>query len=343
MGNCDIIFNIGRDSYMPSQVTHSYFAIDVYNKLDDFCKCKVKNNLKKLKTFSLGPDPFYFYNMFIEKKHKYVDSLGRTMHIKNTKKYFTSIIKYIINNKLQNNKDVMTYLYGSICHYYLDKTTHPYTMYKTGEFDRNNKDTYKYNAIHQEMEYYIDIYFIKMKENTQPNKYKYYKNIFSTDKLDNHLCDMIDNIISDVYKIDNASKLYFKSIKNMYIFNRLFNYDRFGIKKTFYKIVDKIQPKKYIKKEEISFYVKPFSKIHFLNLEKKEWNHPCFLNEIYNYSFIELYMIAINRCVNCINDITKMLENKKINNTIIDKYFDNSSYTTGKDCDLELEIKYFEF
>ena len=54
-------------------------------------------------------------------------------------------------------------------------------------------------------------------------------------------------------------------------------------------------------------------------------------------------MIALNRCVNCINDIINMIDNKKVNNKVINKYFDNSSYITGKNCNDDKEIKYFEF
>lgn len=54
-------------------------------------------------------------------------------------------------------------------------------------------------------------------------------------------------------------------------------------------------------------------------------------------------MIALNKCVDCINNIIIMINNKKIDNKIINKYFDNSSYLTGKDCNDNKKIQYFEF
>lgn len=41
---------------MPSSVTHSYFASDIYNKF----KNKSKINLNYLKVFGQGPDPYFF-------------------------------------------------------------------------------------------------------------------------------------------------------------------------------------------------------------------------------------------------------------------------------------------
>ena len=57
----------------------------------------------------------------------------------------------------------MSYLYGYICHYYLDLYTHPLIYYKSGSFKKDDKNTYKYNGVHQEIEYAIDLYFINNK------------------------------------------------------------------------------------------------------------------------------------------------------------------------------------
>ena len=49
----------------------------------------------------------------------------------------------------------MAYLYGMLSHYVLDSTVHPFIIYKTGNFNKKNKETYKYNHLHNEMESYI--------------------------------------------------------------------------------------------------------------------------------------------------------------------------------------------
>ena len=328
---------------MPSSMTHSYFAIDVYNKLNNLSKHKIDGYTNRLKTYALGTDPYMFYNLFIGKKNKKSSNIQKMNHTTKTKDYFVNMINYIINNNLENNKDIISYLYGSICHYFLDKTIHPFIFYKTGLFNKNDKTTYKYNGLHAEMEYYIDFYMIYNREKTIPKNYKFYKDIFNIDKLSIELSKMIDYIMKETYGVDNSASIYIKSLKHMYIFNKIFNYDKTGIKKKFYKLIDYIQPNKFIRKEELSFNIEYNKKIHYLNLDKKEWNHPCNINESYNYSFIELYMIALNKCVDCINNIIIMINNKKIDNKIINKYFDNSSYLTGKDCNDNKKIQYFEF
>ncbi len=107
--------------------------------------------------------------------------------------------------------------------------------------------------------------------------------------------------------------------------------------------MDNICGNKVIKKKELSFYVNPNSKLFYLNGAKKIWYHPCSKNESYNYSFFELYDIAIKKAVDIIKKVDKILELGKIDNNKIEKLFGNLHYGTGKDCDLNLEYKFFKF
>lgn len=326
---------------MPSSVTHSYFMRDVYNKLDD----KIKDNiiLEDAKTFAQGPDIFYFYNMCFGKKSNKYRNMGNYMHKHNVNLYFNNMINYINNNNLKNDKQCISFLYGSICHFVLDSVVHPFVFYKTGVFNKNDSKTYKYNGLHQEMEYYLDAYMIFQNEKTEAKDYMMYKYILNNNKLNDNTLNLIGNVIKDTYNYNNMDKIYEKCIKDMKNFFKYFNYDHYGIKKKCYSLLDIITPKKFIRKKKFSFYLKHNSKKHYLNLDKNEWNHPISLYETYNYSFIELYVIAIDRACTIIKEVDKILESDRINNKKIERIFNNLSYTTGKDCDDDRKMKYFEF
>ena len=107
--------------------------------------------------------------------------------------------------------------------------------------------------------------------------------------------------------------------------------------------MDFICRNRFVKKKELSFHVNPYSKLFYLNKEKKTWYHPCSNNESYNYSFIELYDIATKKATSIINDVDKMLQSQKIDNNKIKILFGNLDYGTGKDCKLNLEYKFFKF
>lgn len=323
---------------MPSSVTHDYFCSDVYKKI----KAKNKVNLNDFCSFGQGPDPYFFYDFHLTKKAKNIHKINKAMQHSNVGKHFTKLINYINDNNYYSNKQVLSYLYGQLCHYILDSTVHPYTIYYTGMYDEKNKETYKYNGLHEKMEYYIDAYLIYKRENILPKKYKIYKKILNFNKFNPELNDLIDNVTKEVYVFDNVAEIYCKSLRDMKKFYHVFNYDPFGIKKIIYSIMDLLCGNKVVKKKELSFHINPNGNIEYLNLGNNTWYHPI-TGEKFNYSFFELYDIALEKAVNTINEIDKMLNSKKIDNSVLNKLIGNLDYGTGLDCNKKYIYKYYNF
>lgn len=328
---------------MPSSMTHGYFCEDVYKKVNTNVKGKLKpvNNLFKI--FGQGPDPYFFYDFHLTPKSKKVYQINRDMQHSKINKHFLKLINYINEQNYYSNCQVMAYLYGQICHYVLDSTAHPYIIYYTGLYNEKNPDTYKYNGLHEEMEYYIDNYLIFKRENILPKNFKVYKELFKIQQFNDQLKSCINDVIKDIYGYDNASDIYYKSIVCMKIFFYIFNYDKYGIKKKVYSVMDFICKDTCVKKKELSFYIDPNSKLYYLNNDKNIWNHPTDINEKYDLSFEEVYNKALNKAFNIINEVDDMLKNKKIDNDRLEVLFENLDYGTGKDCNLNLECKYFKF
>lgn len=328
---------------MPSSVTHSYFCNDVYEKIDKSIKSKLSSSYDMMRIFAQGPDPYFFYDFHLTPRSRRVYWISNSMHHSKINEHFLSLIKYINDKNYYDNDMVLAYLYGQICHFSLDTTCHPYIVYSSGRYYKKEKSTYKYNGKHEDMEYFIDRYLIWKREQILPKKYKMYKELFKIKPFNNELKDVIDNVMKNVYGYDNVSKIYYKSIKNMKKFYYVFNYDRYGIKKIFYTIMDFFGGNLFVKKREMSFYNSYNDKLYYLNNDKNEWNHPTNKEEIYNYSFTELYIKAINKAVNIISSVDKMLKDKKIDKEEVYKLFGNLDYGTGKDCNLELDSIYFKY
>ena len=328
---------------MPSSNTHSYFCDDVYDKVNKNVHDKLKDNINYFKVFGQGPDPYFFYDFHLTKKSKRVHKINKVLQHSKVNKHFVRLINYISENNFYDNEQVMAYLYGKICHFVLDSTAHPYIIYCTGRYDEKKPDTYKYNGLHEEMEYYIDCYLIFQREKILPKNYKVYNKLFNISEFNNELKATIDTVVKDIYGFDNASEIYYKSIMDMKKFYHVFNYDRFGIKKIIYSIMDLICGNRCVKKKELSFNVDPMGKLYYLNNDKNTWNHPCYIDEKYDLSFTELYIKAIDKAKSIINEVDEMLKKRKIDNKRIEEMFGNLDYGTGKDCDLSLKYKYFKF
>ncbi len=314
-------------------MTHAFFAEDLYKRLDN----KRYVELEDLKTFSQGHDIFFFSTNLHNKQKK----IGNYMHKNNTKNFFINMITYIHDNKLQNDKNIISFLYGNICHYALDSSIHPYVTYKTGVFNKKKKETYKYNSKHNDLESYVDAYMISQREKIKPNKFKLHKFCFNA-KVSNNLSKLVDYVYNKTYGF-NKMALYLKQgIFNMKVSYRFLRYDPIKIKKKIYNIVDKISPNTIKKLSPISLAYELNNNDYYLNLSRKTWLHPRYKNEKYNSSIKDIYNNALNMALGIIKEVNKILyENGDINklNTI----FTNISFTSGKDCNDKTKNKYFEF
>lgn len=321
---------------MAGTITHAYFALDVYDKFDNKTKNNLKNYKENLKTYGQGHDIFFFCTNFTKQK-----KIGNYFHKNKTKDFFINIVKYIYDNNLQNDYEIMSYLYGYICHYSLDLTIHPFVTYKCGIFKKKKKETYKYNAKHSDMESYIDAYMINTRENIEPNKFKIHKFCFNT-KVSNKLSNMIDYVFEETYNLKHISFYYKQGIFNMKKLYRLLRYDPYKLKKQIYNIFDKITGNGIKKMYPISLAYNLNNNEYYLNLNHNKWNHARYNEEEYTYSVIDLYNISLDLAINIINSVNDILYNKK-NIKDLDKIFLNLSFSSGKDCNDKTKNKYFEY
>ena len=326
---------------MPSTMTHTYFAIDVYDSLSIASKELLLDHKELLKTASQSMDPLFFYNIVNLKSGKKIRNFGNYFHTHKTNEFFTTLINYIKYNNYSYDGEVMAYLYGMICHFVLDSTVHPFVVFKTGNFDEKNKETYKYNQLHGELESFFDNYMIAHRENIVPWKFKCYNFGMNTDSLGKNLTEVIDFTYKEVFNKNKMSDIYLSSIKQMKSFYYLFRYDPYGLKKNIYKLIDTIAPKSFLRLEPISYHINPKNKGSWLNLERSKWTYPTNNKLNHKESIIDLYSISIDKALNIINSVNEYIyDNKKIK---LDKLFNNLSYFTGRDIELEEEVRYFDF
>lgn len=323
---------------MPATITHAYFAKDVF----DILPSNIKNliNYSRIKMFGQSMDSLMFYNLFSVLPGKNIREFCNYFHRNKSQDYFINLITFIKENNLSTDMDVCSFLAGMICHYVLDSNVHPYIIYKTGFFDKNKKNTYKYNRVHDFMETFIDNDMIRRREKINPYKFRLDKFCFDIRNFSDNLNNTIDYSFKETFGIDNMSKIYFKSLKQMKYSLYLFRRDPYGIKKNCYKLVDTFTTKKMFRFEAISYHHPLEDKHNYLNSEHSLWRNPASYNITSTESFVDLYVKSIKLAKVLICASFDYINNKNIE---LDKIFTNASYVTGLDCTLNKELKYFQF
>lgn len=325
---------------MPSLITHHIFSKDVLKQLSKNELEKFNNELTIYHTFAQSHD-YLFYYTFNPIHAKRIKALGHYAHRHKTQEYLLNIIKEIKDNNLENNQQIIAYLYGSITHYVLDTICHPFIFYKTGVYRKKEKDTKKYHGEHNRIEKDLDAIYYEKYTNKKYNTCNVSKEIIKKPIFSNDLINTLNNVYKKTYNKDNIGEYYYKGVKHAKIAYNLFINDRTGIKKFIYKLLDTITFKHFGYIAAYSTYIK-HPNLNYLNTERKEWNHPSNPDIKYNYSFEDLYNQSIEKTTTIIREINKVLyEDKPIKEII--KYIPNLDYATGMIIKDKKEMRYFEY
>ena len=313
---------------MPATYTHHLFTKDVYKSLNKNIQDKIDINIFDL--FGKSFDALFFYK----------PQLGSYMHTNCANLYFANIIKYLRENKKINDKELLSYLYGSICHYVLDSTVHPFVYYYSGKYEKKNKKTHKYRGNHDYLEMMIDAIMHK-----ERNKKAIYKNhvgreVFPKISFKPELFKIIDYVYFNTFNVKKGSKIYYKSYKRFKFCYKYLMSSRFGIKKKFYIIFDKLHILKSLKLQYFCYYVHKEDR-NVLNLEHKKWYYPVDKKISFHYSFYDLYDVAIIKAIKIISLIDGALDKDDKTIKKVVKEIGNLGYGTGVNENRKVSMKYF--
>lgn len=325
---------------MPSLITHHMFSKEILNHLKKEELDKFNKELTIYHTFAQSHD-YLFYYTFDIKNARRIKDFGHYAHRHKTQKYLINIIKEIKENHLENNQQVVAYLYGSITHYVLDTTCHPYIFYKTGVYRPEEKDTRKYRGGHNKIEKDLDAIYYEKYTNKKFNTCNVSKDIIKNPVFSKELLTTINNAYKETYNEDNIGYYYTQGIKHAKIVFTFFINDRFGIKKFLYKLIDAITFNHFCNISTYSTYIK-HPNLNYLNTERKEWNHPSLPELKYNYSFEDLYSQCIEKVLTIIREINKVLYEDKPLEDILE-YIPDLDYSTGLIIKDTKEMRHFEY
>ena len=280
---------------MPSYHTHSALAEQVYPMIE-----KHTNVSKEaFKTFAIGPDALISTD----------NPTFKNLHKQDVKDYYEALLKAYKDNKLLDNPEAMAFLYGQLCHFMLDVSTHPLIYYLTEKYPKE----YKIGP-HGIVEMWIDGYY---KEKFSDDAVFYYK---KTGIKDKDAKKVIDEVTKSIYGASNASKNYSNGIKVLAAYDSLARNNLLGFVPLVEKVLGPITFKNGLK------YVEPF-----LNLDHAIWVDPE-TGALSTESFDDLFNKAKTMTEEIIHDCNEYLyHDKPLSNYYIEN---NISYNTGINCEL---------
>lgn len=325
---------------MPSIYLHNYFSKDAYRRINDDKIIKPKDQTYFL-LFSQSFDYLFSYNFLKLKKGKDIRKFGYYAHTHNVWDYFKNMLTFIKENKLFDDENI-GYLYGSLSHYALDSTFHPYIHYISGRFNfKDKKHTKKYMGYHAINEIMLDAIYYNKDHPGVYYKYKLYNdpNFFQKILFDNKIIKTINYTYKKTFNRDNMGLIYnnaYLQHKNIY---KYLMYDRSDIKKGLYKVIDIITPFKNFKAYSYSHHIKKVN-TDILNEKHNTWLHPV-TGEKFHKSVSDLYEESMNKLLSYIK-ISNEFFNNKCSIEDVEKIIQNNSYSSGLDANIRPIFQYFK-
>ena len=289
---------------MPNIITHVIFAYKVKSKLEDILVKEAISNFKQEFTIgSNGPDFLFFYDAcpWILHPDKSVSMLGGEIHSKKINDFYNKAIEIVKNEKDPVIKQAMlSYLAGHLCHWALDKTTHPYIFYFTGNGSQISQ------IYHHRFESMLDTIVLKKFTNKSIKDFKYSKLCSQGEVTIDAISNYYVEIAQSVYGYTLTKEMIQKSLKD---WKRIQNYlyDSTGLKKKILLRIEKEINLTGIVSENIVPY-KIDESYDILNERRETWKYPAIPSIISNQTFMELFDEAIHLAVKAIqllNDIIK--------------------------------------
>lgn len=286
---------------MPNYITHA-----VMGQIVEPPNNEIKLYKPDLRVFSLGQDLLFSCPGALQ-----------TTHVLHTRKFFMTLIEKIKNERLQEDSQVMAYLYGHIMHYVLDTKTHPFIYYVTNDVKQKGIVN-----LHLACEEFLGYFVLKRKLNLQradisSDFYTKFQ-ISSTSKLRR----IIDSLYQEVYRQKNTYQSQLLTTKCIASLG------------TLTKGMQNNQGEKYLDLLGLRNYLKDnrLELNDLTNSDNQSWYNP--ITEVKNTSsFLELFDQSVDDSKEIIETVNKVFY-KDESLSKLDNIFDDRSYDTGEKCSI---------
>lgn len=269
---------------MPNIITHTLFAQEIFDKVDENTHDLFEPRLHLLEVGSNGPDFLFFHGMnpkdFFKKSDLRVS--GSMFHAGHVNEFYQQALISIRNETDEEiKKDMVTYVCGHLCHWALDATSHPYVFYRTGTC--KGKSAW----YHHRFESLMDAIMLKVKKECTIEDFKFYEISDASKEEVRAIARIYVPAIRQILGFEIKPHQIMESLKDWHFIESLF-YDASGDKlkalqalETFTKAYNSLSG--YIVPNE------PDDPYDVMNLLHTRWVHPSDDTLVSTESFFDLY------------------------------------------------------
>lgn len=281
---------------MPDLTTHYLFGKEVLNRLRPEIANTIRKHPNMFHLGAQGPDLFFFRKAITGKSP--LPSYGNRLHETKIRETFEFFQSYPEKLRGIEQAILTSYFYGYLCHYFLDKTVHPY-VYAVEQEIQSQHPEQSAHEIHAKIESEFDsvLYPHFEKEFVTAFPVKRYFTLTPAETQFLSIC--YSTLLKQVYHVSVTPREIEKAVQEMTALSRLL-YDRTGILYRTSKICAGLIPKfrpffAHMKTTSVSRDI--------LNLEHRRWQNPNPPEESSYASVLDLFRLAEEEAVPALEQV----------------------------------------
>ncbi len=294
---------------MPDLTTHYLFGEKVYSDLNEDIRVLIDKHRNVFNVGLQGPDLLFFHNVikspFSNKSP--LPKIGSRMHTEYVKEVLNYMKLYIATLDFPSTEhDILSaYYLGYICHYFLDKTVHPYVYFLVDKIRaRFPKETE--TSVHVKIESEIDAILFNHLKNMPINQFSVKNTLSVSTVAKNIIGKMYSDMLRELFDTEVEIFEIMKCFDDLINASRLF-YDKSKVLGKVSRVVNSIFP---IAKD-VTNHIKPLNvKFDTANLGCNLWHHPLYPEIKSHKSVLTLFYDAKQEVVEVINDLYPLLNSE---------------------------------
>lgn len=325
---------------MPGLITHYLCGLEAIKRTkSQYVKAIALKHPKVFNLGTQGPDFLFYYRAWPWADSEGIPAIGKKLHRENIRAVFSQMLEYLKSQNALERDILSAYMLGFMCHYILDVHAHPYVYYKTG-FARSEKDdALKYVYYHRLFETTIDILILKRILNLTPHQLNVPEIIKVSEAESKAIAGMFEHVIRTVHGDNITVSQIVTAINDMHFIQRRLD-DPSGLKRL---LISKLEHMigSYPLVSSIIYPREISDSLDYLNLKKESWHLPWNNSAEFNSSFVEIFDDAVCETLNIYGQFDLNAGESQSHKRLLE-LLGNRSFTTGEDCEVYIEFKYFD-
>jgi len=257
-----------------------------------------------------GPDFLYCHRYLPWQRGDSLKEYATQLHIEKPSKTLGAMRDFY--NEQSHGELVLSYIYGFLCHYCLDRVGHPFVNYGTQVLLEQQPDQNE-EILHNEIESALDVILLRYEKGALPVDFNLKWTIPKNAEVQSEIADLYADVLHQLFGLSNGRAALLQSTEDCRLIFGLLN-DRTTIKKS---IIERFEKRNG--KHSISCHIRGISEgdeYDYANILNADWQWPMNSERSRNESFLTLYEYSVTESLELIKSFLKSEDLSKLTNDI---------------------------